>query len=279
MTEDELITAYVDGQLSAQERAALEARAQGDVALRRRIAATQLLSREAQQLPALAAPRNFILPRDMGAKPAPSPEPRRGGLLPTWLFRLGSLAAAGAFALVVAVELFQAPAAAPAPMAAPVDAVTPIATVRAEAARAEAARAEGALAESAASKDMVATAAGTTAAVAPDVTALALPEADTRALPAGTDGTAAAAPAAAAPAAAGSAAMTASDAGSLTATPEPLAFEAASAPPMDAQPQATEAPEIVAPPPAAPALTPLRLFGLLALLAAIVLGALGWLRR
>lgn len=273
MTEDELITAYVDGQLSAQERAALEARAQGDVALRRRIAATQLLSREAQQLPALAAPRNFILPRDMGAKPAPSPEPRRGGLLPTWLFRLGSLAAAGAFALVVAVELFQAPAAAPAPMAAPmaapVDAVTPIATVRAEAARAE----------SAASKDMVATAAGTTAAVAPDVTALALPEADTRALPAGTDGTAAAAPAAAAPAAAGSAAMTASDAGSLTATPEPLAFEAASAPPMDAQPQATEAPEIVAPPPAAPALTPLRLFGLLALLAAIVLGALGWLRR
>lgn len=274
MTEDELITAYVDGQLSAQERAALEARAQGDVALRRRIAATQLLSREAQQLPALAAPRNFILPRDMGAKPAPSPEPRRGGLLPTWLFRLGSLAAAGAFALVVAVELFQAPAAAPAPMAAPVDAVTPIATVRAEAARAE-----GALAESAASKDMVATAAGTTAAVAPDVTALALPEADTRALPAGTDGTAAAAPAAAAPAAAGSAAMTASDAGSLTATPEPLAFEAASAPPMDAQPQATEAPEIVAPPPAAPALTPLRLFGLLALLAAIVLGALGWLRR
>jgi anti-sigma factor RsiW len=41
VTDDELISAYVDGQLNAQERTALEARAHGDGAFRRRLAAAQ----------------------------------------------------------------------------------------------------------------------------------------------------------------------------------------------------------------------------------------------
>ncbi|MFN4293969.1 MAG: anti-sigma factor family protein [Thermoflexales bacterium] len=123
MTEDELISAYVDGRLSEAERAALDARMARDVTLRRRVAATRLLVRESRALPALQPPRNFILPLDAGRKPA-APERRRPSS-PLWLLRLGSLAATALFVALAASELARpapfaatpaaAPAAAPAP--------------------------------------------------------------------------------------------------------------------------------------------------------------------
>lgn len=62
--EDERISAYVDGELSEDERAAFEAALAQDATLRRKVAVTQLLVREARALQQQAVPRNFILPRE-----------------------------------------------------------------------------------------------------------------------------------------------------------------------------------------------------------------------
>lgn len=110
MTEDELISAYVDDRLSEAERAALDVRMAQDTLLRRRVAVTRLLIREARALPALQPPRNFLLSRDGGLKQA-LPHSRRSSFSP-WIFRLGSLAAATIFAALVAFELSR-PALAP----------------------------------------------------------------------------------------------------------------------------------------------------------------------
>src|SRR5262245_22753972 len=130
MSEDELISGYLDGQLSAAERAAFETRLNGDAALRRRVAATHLLTTEARQMPAMAAPRNFILPHDYGqTKPTPAPS-RPQSLLPVWLLRLGSIAAALLFVFIVAFDVTRptafSPASAPAaPPVGPIGAPAP----------------------------------------------------------------------------------------------------------------------------------------------------------
>jgi len=97
MSEEELISAYVDGQLSEVERAAFEARLTQDSALRRRVLATRLLVREARRLPPVALPRNFILSSDVRRTPA-----RARVAFPRWAYQLGALAAAAlCVALVV----------------------------------------------------------------------------------------------------------------------------------------------------------------------------------
>ncbi len=88
MSEEELISAYVDGQLSEAERASFEARLASDPELRRRVLATRLLVREARQLPMVAPPRNFILPSDAARRPVVA-RPR----FPLWAYRFGALVA------------------------------------------------------------------------------------------------------------------------------------------------------------------------------------------
>jgi len=88
MSEEELISAYVDGQLSEAERASFEARLASDPELRRRVLATRLLVREARQLPMVAPPRNFILPLDAARRPVAA-RPR----FPQWAYRFGALVA------------------------------------------------------------------------------------------------------------------------------------------------------------------------------------------
>jgi anti-sigma factor RsiW len=88
MSEEELISAYVDGQLSEAERASFEARLASDPELRRRVLATRLLVSEARQLPMVAPPRNFILPPDVARRPAVA-----RSRFPRWAYQLGALAA------------------------------------------------------------------------------------------------------------------------------------------------------------------------------------------
>jgi len=112
-SEEELISAYVDGQLSAAEQAAFEARLARDPELRRRVLATRLLIREARQLPMLTPPRNFILPSDVARRPVVA-RPR----FPRWAYQLGALAAT-VLCVVLIVWDFGLPSARPAPAAQP----------------------------------------------------------------------------------------------------------------------------------------------------------------
>ncbi len=226
MTEDELISAYVDGRLSEAERAALEARMARDAPLRRRVAATRLLVRESRALPALQPPRNFILPLDVGRKPA-APE-RRRPLFSPWLLRLGSLAATALFVALAASELTR-----PAPFAA-MPAVAPAAAPALEMPpqRALATPAEPPAEMAPAAQPMQ----GEALPAAPIQAAVA-PEAEVE---------------------------------SAGADAAQRSFQAAS------EPAAT----VAAPaPPAAGPITPTRLLAALALLAAIALGLLGWVKR
>ena len=113
MNEEELISAYVDGQMSDAERTAFEARLAQDAALRRRVLVTRLLVREAGKLPTVALPRNFILPLDAGRARPQAERPQAS--FPRWIFRFGSVAATVVFAALVALEVLQpaAPAAQP----------------------------------------------------------------------------------------------------------------------------------------------------------------------
>jgi len=111
MSEEELISAYIDGQLSETARAAFEARLTQDSALRRRVLATRLLAREARRLPPVALPRNFILPSDVGRKSA-----RARVAFPRRAYQLGALAAA-ALCVVLVVWDFGLPTARPEPVA------------------------------------------------------------------------------------------------------------------------------------------------------------------
>lgn len=104
MTDDELISLYVDGQLAPTDNAAFEERLRADTSLRRKVSATRLLMGEARQFSAMPVTRNFILPRDFGVKPAPEPVKPVRPLLPNWIFRLGSVAAAALFAVLVGAD-------------------------------------------------------------------------------------------------------------------------------------------------------------------------------
>ncbi len=101
MADDELISAYIDGQLNSTDRAALEARMGKDTALRQQIDVTRLLVNAAQHMPAPALPRYFGLPAAY-AKTA-----RRTAWDGRWLFRAASLLSAGLCAVLFAIDAGQ----------------------------------------------------------------------------------------------------------------------------------------------------------------------------
>lgn len=72
---DELLSAYLDDELSPRERAQLEARLQADPKLRARLKMLQQTVALVRRLPRVQAPRNFLLTPAM----VRSPEPRRPG--------------------------------------------------------------------------------------------------------------------------------------------------------------------------------------------------------
>lgn len=76
----ELLSAYLDGMLTAAERAALEARLQTEPLLRRELTALRRTVALVKEMPALKAPRNFTLDAAMVAAPVvqrPRRDPRR----------------------------------------------------------------------------------------------------------------------------------------------------------------------------------------------------------
>lgn len=85
----ELISAYIDGQLSEAERRAFEARLQNDLALQRELAVWQQTTALLNALPELPAPRNFTLDARMAQPPLKLSRPAR-----TWRFNALSAAAA-----------------------------------------------------------------------------------------------------------------------------------------------------------------------------------------
>jgi anti-sigma factor RsiW len=95
--DDELISAYVDGQLNERERQAFEARMAADPSLRRRVEATRRLVQAAHELPPVPLPRNFTLPKSAGA-------PQRVGPSATW-WRLGSALAAAVFVIAIGLDV------------------------------------------------------------------------------------------------------------------------------------------------------------------------------
>ncbi len=119
MSDEALISDYVDGRLSGPERAAFEARLLVDAGLRRQLAVTRLLADQSRRMETVPAPKNFILPLDFGkSASAAAPARRRDWRL--LFFRFGSVAAAMVFVFAVAFDALRStpPAPAAAPMAA-----------------------------------------------------------------------------------------------------------------------------------------------------------------
>lgn len=80
---DELLSAYLDGQLSAQEQVHLEAQLAADPALRAELEALRRTVALVRDLPPVPVPRNFILPQTAAARPRPIPSrPRRAQAAP-----------------------------------------------------------------------------------------------------------------------------------------------------------------------------------------------------
>ncbi len=81
---DELLSAYLDDELSAGERAHLEAQLATDQALQTELDALRYTVTLVRDLPPAPLPRNFILPQTMTARPQPAPlaRPRRARLAP-----------------------------------------------------------------------------------------------------------------------------------------------------------------------------------------------------
>ncbi|MEE9616174.1 MAG: zf-HC2 domain-containing protein, partial [Anaerolineae bacterium] len=68
---DELLSAYLDDQLSAGERARLEAQLATDPVLRAELDTLRHTVALVRDLPPVPIPRNFILPRTVAARPRP----------------------------------------------------------------------------------------------------------------------------------------------------------------------------------------------------------------
>jgi len=81
---DELLSAYLDGELSERERERLETRLSQDPTLRAELRALHQTVAMVRELPQASAPRNFILSESMVRRrePAPAPEPRRAWAAP-----------------------------------------------------------------------------------------------------------------------------------------------------------------------------------------------------
>ncbi len=89
--DDELLSAYLDDELSAGERARLEARLAADPALQAELDALRRTVALLHELPPVPLPRNFILPQATEMRPRPAARPRRAWVAPL-------LTAAGAIA-------------------------------------------------------------------------------------------------------------------------------------------------------------------------------------
>jgi hypothetical protein len=80
---DEVLSAYLDGQLSAQEQVHLEAQLAADPLLRAELEALRRTVALVRDLPPVPIPRNFILPQTATARPRPIPSrPRRAQAAP-----------------------------------------------------------------------------------------------------------------------------------------------------------------------------------------------------
>ncbi len=73
---DELLSAYLDDELSAGERARLKAQLDADPALRAELDALRHTVSLVHDLPSVPVPRNFILSQTMAARPMPVQRPR-----------------------------------------------------------------------------------------------------------------------------------------------------------------------------------------------------------
>lgn len=96
---DELLSAYLDDQLDAEDRARLEAQLAADPALRAELEALRRTVALVRDLPPQPIPRNFILPRVAAPEARPAPVTRR----PRWLAPFLTAATAAISLLFVAV--------------------------------------------------------------------------------------------------------------------------------------------------------------------------------
>lgn len=118
---DELLSAYLDGQLGARERVGLEARLAADPALRAELERLRRTVALVHALPCVPVPRNFILPQAAAARPQPvrAVRPRRAWAAPlltaaTAVVSLACVAVLAADLLLVNMRgMAFAPAAAP----------------------------------------------------------------------------------------------------------------------------------------------------------------------
>jgi hypothetical protein len=96
----EQVSAYVDGQLSAQERQRLERELAVDAALRQEVEQQRLIKSRLQQLTRQRAPRNFTLNPSLYGRPQPQPA--------TWLYptmRTATALAALFFVMAIILEM------------------------------------------------------------------------------------------------------------------------------------------------------------------------------
>jgi hypothetical protein len=102
-SDDELISAWLDGRLAGAELAAFEARLRAEPALRRQVDATRLLVATARALPAQPLPRDFTLPIPAATTPRAQ---RRAQVNPlNWFLRFGSALAAAVFVIAIWLDL------------------------------------------------------------------------------------------------------------------------------------------------------------------------------
>jgi len=102
---DELLSAHLDGQLSAGERARLETQLATDPALQAELEALHHIVALVRDLPPAPIPRNFILPQTVAARPRPARRvrPRRAWAAP--LLTAATAVASLLFVVVLAGDL------------------------------------------------------------------------------------------------------------------------------------------------------------------------------
>ena len=102
---DELLSAYLDNQLSAGERARLEAQLATDPALRAELDALRQTVALVRDLPPVPIPRNFILPHKVVARSRPSRSPRPRGAWAAPLLTAATAVVSLLFVVVLAGDL------------------------------------------------------------------------------------------------------------------------------------------------------------------------------
>ena len=102
---DELLSAYLDGELSDRERTRLEAQLAADPALRAELEALRRTVALVHDLPSVPVPRNFILPQTVAARPRPTRPPRARRAWAAPLLTAATAIVSLAFVVVLAGEL------------------------------------------------------------------------------------------------------------------------------------------------------------------------------